>query len=176
MNSTNSTCSENYVKFADDGDGLKDAVPYCNNSRVDQIISNATKCYLEYGVQKNDTNNFTLQVTNGTWLFLPFYNALVLRSLTYVWQWYCYSDCSWSTKTVWDVSDKINRVASGFRIPRQKWNGRSRYRMRVPNEHVCRIPNNCKNRWHQGEFLSIFVLAFSTKANKNLSLQLRISF
>ncbi|KAA0197693.1 hypothetical protein FBUS_05950 [Fasciolopsis buskii] len=64
MNSTNSTCSENYVKFADDGDGLKDAVPYCNNSRVDQIISNATKCYLEYGVQKNDTNNFTLQVTN----------------------------------------------------------------------------------------------------------------
>ncbi|TPP56887.1 hypothetical protein FGIG_01618 [Fasciola gigantica] len=64
MNSSNASCTENYVKFSNEVGGLSSERAYCDKNPAPEIISNGSRCYVQYGVQQNETSNFTIQVKN----------------------------------------------------------------------------------------------------------------
>ncbi|KAA0197691.1 hypothetical protein FBUS_05954 [Fasciolopsis buskii] len=67
MSSDKKDCSENFVKFADEENELQNAVPYCAEKLPPSPFeSKGNKFFVQYQVQDNAKNNFTVQLAPTT--------------------------------------------------------------------------------------------------------------
>lgn len=63
MAKNGTSCSDNYVKFANEQAGLTSATSYCDGILPPPFVSQGNTVFIQYKIQNSSVNSFAVQLT-----------------------------------------------------------------------------------------------------------------